>query len=55
MRHYKNEIAWRSKKYDMVSVYLPKGEREKLKQIAAKENKSLNEWIAEAIKQKREK
>lgn len=37
-------------KYDRIQLVVPKGEREKLKEYAKQQGKSLNNWIYEVIK-----
>lgn len=40
---------WNSKAYDRIALFVPKGERERLKQIAADHGTSLNGLINTAI------
>jgi predicted HicB family RNase H-like nuclease len=40
---------WNSKAYDRIALFVPKGERERLKQIAADNGTSLNGLINTAI------
>lgn len=41
----KSNTKYRDKTYDTVRFYVPKGEREKLKEFAADHNMSLNEFV----------
>ncbi len=47
---YQNE--YNKKKYDKVSLMLPKGEKETVKKAAQMEGKSMNEFIVEAVYEK---
>ena len=47
---YKNEFQ--AKNYDRVSVVIPKEDKKKLQEKAREENKSLNEFIMEAVYEK---
>ncbi|MDD7770207.1 DUF1778 domain-containing protein [Suipraeoptans intestinalis] len=47
---YQNE--YNKKKYDKVSLMLPKGEKETVKKAAQLEGKSMNEFIVEAVYEK---
>ena len=40
---------WNSKAYDRIALFVPKGQREKLKQIATDHGMSLNGFINTAI------
>lgn len=44
---------WNSAHYDRIFVLVRKGEKEKIKEDARLEGKSLNEYILEAIREKR--
>ena len=40
---------WNKKNYDRISVYVPKGERERYKEFADKHGMSLNTMINNAV------
>ncbi len=48
-RTKQNNSKYRAEKYDEVHIFLPKGEREQLKIFASFLDKSMNEFIIEAI------
>lgn len=49
---YNKQNDFNRENYDRVSVMFPKGFREKVKEQAKKEGKSLNAYITEAVKEK---
>lgn len=46
---------WMEKAYDRIGLLVPKGEKEIIKAFATAQNKSLNAFIVEAIKEKMER
>lgn len=51
-KRYNKQNEYNRKKYDRVSVMFPAGYREKVREIATKEGKSLNAYILEAVQEK---
>ena len=51
-KRYDRQNDYNRKNYDRVSVMLPAGERDKIREIAKSQNKSLNAFILEAIEEK---
>lgn len=51
-QRYNKQNEYNKKKYDRVSVMFPAGYREKVREIATKEGKSLNAYILEAVQEK---
>lgn len=49
---YRNQNKYNSEKYDRVSVMFPSGYRDIVRDRAKEENKSLNSFILEAVKEK---
>lgn len=49
---YNKQNEYNKKKYDRVSVMFPAGYRDKVREIATKEGKSLNAYILEAVQEK---
>ncbi len=45
----RTNTKYRDKNYDRVTLYVPKGKREELKEYVAKQNMSMNEFINNAI------
>lgn len=45
----KSNTAYRNKTYDSIHLYVPKGEKEKLKEYASSHNMSLNELFTKAL------
>ena len=54
-QRYNKQNEYNRKKYDRVSVMLPAGYRDKVREIATKEGKSLNAYILEAVQEKTKK
>lgn len=52
---YASKKKYQDKVYDRIGVVVPKGMRDQIKQFAAENNKSLNAFIVEAIKEKMER
>lgn len=48
-KQYKRQQAWEKENYERISLNVPKGTKEKLKQKATSEGKSLTEWIMDKI------
>ena len=44
-----------SKSYDRIALIVPKGEKEKLQAFAKAQNKSLNAFVVEAVREKMER
>ena len=51
-KRYDRQNDYNRKNYDRVSVMFPAGERDKVREIAKSQNKSLNAFILEAIDEK---
>lgn len=49
---YSRQNEYNRKNYERVSVMLPAGEREKVREAAKEKNMSLNAYIIEAIQEK---
>lgn len=49
---YSRQNEYNRKNYERVSVMLPAGEREKVREAAKEKNMSLNTYIIEAIQEK---
>ena len=51
-----NQISYQNsynkEKYDRISLMLPKGEKDRIKTVAAAAGESVNEFINKAIKQR---
>lgn len=45
----RNNTKYREKTYDRITLYVPKGKREELKEYVASQNMSINEFINNAI------
>lgn len=54
-QRYNKQNEYNKKNYDRVSVMFPAGYRDKVREIASGEGKSLNAYILEAVKEKIEK
>ena len=54
-QRYNKQNEYNRKKYDRVSVMLPAGYRDKVREIATKEGKRLNAYILEAVQEKTKK
>lgn len=52
---YNKQNEYNKEKYDRVSVMFPSGYRDKVRDRAKKENKSLNSYIIEAVQEKMNK
>lgn len=52
---YKRQNEYNRKNYERVSLMFPAGEREKVREAASLEGKSLNSYILEAIYEKMNK
>lgn len=50
---YRNNYT--AEKYDRLNVFLPKGERDELRQIAASCGQSLNAFVVQAINERIER
>lgn len=51
-QRYNKQNEYNRKKYDRVSVMFPAGYRDKIREIATAEGKSLNAYILEAVQEK---
>lgn len=51
-RQYKKQNDFNKQNYDRVSIMLPAGYREEVREIAKKQGKSLNGFVIEAIQEK---
>ncbi|RHQ65196.1 Arc family DNA-binding protein [Clostridium sp. AF24-2LB] len=51
-QRYNKQNEYNRKKYDRVSVMFPAGYRDKIREIASSEGKSLNAYILEAVQEK---
>lgn len=51
-KRYNRQNDYNRKNYDRVSVMLPAGERDRVREIAKESGKSLNAFIVEAIQEK---
>lgn len=49
---FKYQNTYNRDNYDRVVALLPKGQRERLKQLAAESGVSLGQWIRDAIEEK---
>lgn len=45
----RTNTKYRDKNYDRITLYVPKGKREELKEYVAKQNMSMNEFLNNAI------
>ena len=46
---------WTNANYDRINLAIPKGQKERLKVVAAAQGKSVNSFVAEAIAEKLER
>lgn len=46
---------WTNANYDRINLAIPKGQKERIKAVAAAQGKSVNSFVAEAIAEKLER
>ena len=52
MAYVPSKYEYTKRNYDRVSMMIPKGALDKIKELAQAENKSINRYILEAVEQK---
>ena len=52
MAYVPSNHEYTKRNYDRISVLIPKGALDKIKELAQAENKSVNRYILEAVEQK---
>lgn len=52
---YESIKRYQDKAYDRISIVFPKGHKDKMKEIAGRQGKSLNAFVVEAVNEKMER
>lgn len=52
---YESKKKYEDKAYDRISVVFKKGDKERIREISDRQNKSLNAFIVEAVNEKIER
>lgn len=51
----KAQNKWIAKAYDRINLFVPKGDKERIKAAAEQQGQSVNAWINDAIRAKLDK